>query len=68
MLTHFFRWLLQDIDFPADQTTILIDPPRKGCDELFLNQLLAFNPACVIYVSCNVSTTATALYLSRSSH
>ncbi|KAM0749152.1 S-adenosyl-L-methionine-dependent methyltransferase [Meredithblackwellia eburnea MCA 4105] len=46
------------IDFPSDQTTILIDPPRKGCDELFLQQLLAFNPATVVYVSCNVHTQA----------
>ncbi|KDE09208.1 hypothetical protein MVLG_00530 [Microbotryum lychnidis-dioicae p1A1 Lamole] len=46
------------IDFPADSTTILIDPPRKGCDELFLSQLLAFNPSTIIYVSCNVHTQA----------
>lgn len=51
---------MQDIDFPADQTTILIDPPRKGCDDLFLQQLLAFNPACVVYVSCNVRALALA--------
>ncbi|KAK4054428.1 tRNA(m5U54)methyltransferase [Microbotryomycetes sp. JL201] len=50
--------IFDDIDFPADQTTILIDPPRKGCDELFLSQLLKFNPAAIIYVSCNVHTQA----------
>ncbi|SCZ88347.1 BZ3500_MvSof-1268-A1-R1_Chr2-1g04351 [Microbotryum saponariae] len=49
---------LHTIDFPADSTTILIDPPRKGCDELFLSQLLAFNPSTIIYVSCNVHTQA----------
>lgn len=36
----------------------MIDPPRKGCDSLFLSQLLAFNPATIIYVSCNVHTQA----------
>ncbi|SCV72097.1 BQ2448_4791 [Microbotryum intermedium] len=46
------------IDFPQDSTTILIDPPRKGCDELFLSQLLEFNPSTIIYVSCNVHTQA----------
>ncbi|GAA5984269.1 hypothetical protein JCM10908_006117 [Rhodotorula pacifica] len=50
--------IFKDIDFPADETTIIIDPPRKGCDDLFLSQLLAFNPATVIYVSCNVRTQA----------
>ncbi|TKA57970.1 hypothetical protein B0A53_00372 [Rhodotorula sp. CCFEE 5036] len=50
--------IFKDITFPADQTTIIIDPPRKGCDDLFLSQLLAFNPATVIYVSCNVRTQA----------
>lgn len=48
----------QTIEFPSDQTTILIDPPRKGCDDLFLSQLLRFNPATVVYVSCNVHTQA----------
>ncbi|KAL8292128.1 hypothetical protein RQP46_001594 [Phenoliferia psychrophenolica] len=46
------------IEFPPAQTTILIDPPRKGCDSLFLSQLLAFNPSTIIYVSCNVHTQA----------
>ncbi|KAK4701850.1 hypothetical protein P7C70_g4374, partial [Phenoliferia sp. Uapishka_3] len=46
------------IDFPPKQTTILIDPPRKGCDALFLSQLLAFNPSTIVYVSCNVHTQA----------
>ncbi|GAA5830980.1 hypothetical protein JCM3770_001066, partial [Rhodotorula araucariae] len=46
------------IDFPKDQTTVLIDPPRKGCDDAFLQQLLRLKPACVIYVSCNVRSQA----------
>jgi tRNA (uracil-5-)-methyltransferase len=40
------------------ETAIIIDPPRKGCDEKFLNQLLAFRPAKVVYVSCNVHSQA----------
>ncbi|KAK4056666.1 tRNA(m5U54)methyltransferase [Microbotryomycetes sp. JL221] len=50
--------IFNDIDFPADQTTVVIDPPRKGCDELFLSQLLKLNPATIVYVSCNVHTQA----------
>ena len=36
----------------------MIQPPRKGCDEPFLKQLLAFQPVTVVYVSCNVHTQA----------
>ncbi|EAU93579.1 tRNA methyltransferase [Coprinopsis cinerea okayama7 len=45
-------------DFPADQTAVLIDPPRKGCDEFFIKQLLEFGPKTIVYVSCNVHTQA----------
>ena len=40
---------------PAD-TVIVIDPPRKGCDESFLLQLFAFGPRAVVYVSCDPAT------------
>jgi len=40
------------------QTVVVCDPPRKGCDESFLRQLLAFGPARIVYVSCNVHTQA----------
>lgn len=45
-------------DFPRDHTAVLIDPPRKGCDEFFVKQLLEFGPKSVVYVSCNVHTQA----------
>jgi len=43
---------------PADNTVVVIDPPRKGCDEVFLTQLVAFNPKKVVYVSCDPATQA----------
>jgi tRNA/tmRNA/rRNA uracil-C5-methylase (TrmA/RlmC/RlmD family) len=48
--------IFEDIDFPADETAVVIDPPRKGCDEVFLNQLFAFGPSRCVYISCNPST------------
>ncbi|THH04444.1 hypothetical protein EW145_g5518 [Phellinidium pouzarii] len=45
-------------DFPPAGTAVIIDPPRKGCDENFLDQLLEFKSATVVYVSCNVHTQA----------
>ena len=40
---------------PAD-TAVIIDPPRKGCDEAFLSQLFAYAPRAVVYVSCDPAT------------
>ena len=44
------------LDFPPSETVVIIDPPRKGCDEQFLQQLFAFGPRAVIYVSCDPAT------------
>lgn len=35
---------------------MIIDPPRKGCDESFLKQLFTFAPRAVVYVSCGPAT------------
>ena len=50
--------IFAEIKFPADQTAVVIDPSRKGCDENFLSQLLNYAPERVCYVSCNVHTQA----------
>jgi 23S rRNA (uracil1939-C5)-methyltransferase/tRNA (uracil-5-)-methyltransferase len=44
------------LDFPPAETAVIIDPPRKGCDESFLHQLFAFGPRAVVYVSCDPAT------------
>ncbi len=44
------------LQFPAGDTVVVIDPPRKGCDESFLTQLFAFGPRAVVYVSCDPAT------------
>jgi tRNA (uracil-5-)-methyltransferase len=50
--------LFASISFPASETVVVIDPPRKGCDQNFLEQLLKYGPKRVVYVSCNVHTQA----------
>jgi tRNA (uracil-5-)-methyltransferase len=50
--------LFLDVPFPADQTLVVIDPPRKGASQDFLEQLMRFGPKRVVYVSCNVHTQA----------
>ncbi|KAK4148781.1 S-adenosyl-L-methionine-dependent methyltransferase [Chaetomidium leptoderma] len=44
--------------YGPDETVVVLDPPRKGCDASFLRQLLQFAPRRVVYVSCNVHTQA----------
>lgn len=50
--------LFASVKFPAEETAVVLDPSRKGCDENFLRQLIEFGPARVCYVSCNVHTQA----------
>lgn len=37
---------------------LVVDPPRKGCDEALLETILAMKPEKVVYVSCNPATLA----------
>lgn len=50
--------LFESIDIPNDRTSVILDPPRKGCDDLFLKQLADYYPAKVVYISCNVHSQA----------
>ncbi|XEC95670.1 23S rRNA (uracil(1939)-C(5))-methyltransferase RlmD [Paenibacillus tarimensis] len=48
------RWREEGIT--AD--VIVVDPPRKGCDQALLDTILKMRPERVVYVSCNPSTLA----------
>ena len=37
---------------------VMVDPPRKGCDEKVLDTIVSMQPDRVVYVSCNPSTLA----------
>ncbi|KAI0550389.1 uracil-5--methyltransferase [Xylaria curta] len=50
--------LFKSVTYDPDETVVVLDPPRKGCDADFLAQLLRFGPRRVVYVSCNVHTQA----------
>ncbi|PKR84020.1 23S rRNA (uracil(1939)-C(5))-methyltransferase RlmD [Heyndrickxia camelliae] len=37
---------------------LVVDPPRKGCDETLLQTIIEMKPKKVVYVSCNPATLA----------
>jgi 23S rRNA (uracil1939-C5)-methyltransferase len=42
---------------------IVVDPPRKGCDELCIKTMLKMDPKRIVYVSCDSATLARDLKL-----
>jgi 23S rRNA (uracil1939-C5)-methyltransferase len=37
---------------------VVVDPPRKGCDEVLLDTIIKMNPKRIVYVSCDSATLA----------
>ncbi|MBU92687.1 MAG: SAM-dependent methyltransferase [Rhodobiaceae bacterium] len=50
--------IFEHLDHALRPCSLIIDPPRKGCDAGFLDQTLSFAPDYIIYVSCDPSTQA----------
>lgn len=48
--------LFKEVHSQGSDTTVVIDPPRAGCDQKFLKQLLDFAPSLIVYVSCDPAT------------
>ena len=46
------------LDYIVPDTTVILDPPRAGCDIKLINKLLEVNPPVIIYLSCNPATQA----------
>lgn len=44
---------------------VIIDPPRKGCEESFLRDLAAMDIEKIVYVSCNPATLARDMEIMR---
>ena len=54
---------LETVDVSADKQmrhpdVIVVDPPRKGCDEKCMETMLAMQPERIVYVSCDPATLA----------
>lgn len=50
------REIFAHIPHPGSESVVIIDPPRAGCSEEFLQQLFTFSPKRVVYISCNPAT------------
>ncbi|AWE08817.1 23S rRNA (uracil(1939)-C(5))-methyltransferase RlmD [Lysinibacillus sp. 2017] len=48
------RWYAEG----KEADVLVVDPPRKGCDEALLNTIIEQKPKRVVYVSCNPATLA----------
>ena len=62
-LTASAEEIFAGITFDPHLTSVVIDPPRKGCSPEFISQLLDFSPARVVYVSCDPATQVRDLKL-----
>lgn len=50
---------------PLTADVIVVDPPRKGCDEVLLETIVKMAPRRVVYVSCDSATLARDLKFLR---
>lgn len=48
--------LLKDRGIKPD--TVIVDPPRKGCDEALLHTVSEMSPERIVYISCDPATLA----------
>lgn len=46
------------LDYLAPDQTVILDPPRAGCDNQLIDKLLEVTPEKIIYLSCNPATQA----------
>lgn len=44
--------------YPSNETVIVLDPSRNGCDSEFLNTILDLKPKKIIYIACDITTQA----------
>ena len=44
------------LEYIQPDITVIVDPPRAGCEKKLLEKILETKPATVIYLSCNPAT------------
>ena len=56
------------LEYIAPGLTVILDPPRAGCDKKLIDKLLVETPEKLIYLSCNPSTQARDVKLLESKY
>lgn len=46
------------LSYITPDATVILDPPRAGCDVKLINKLIEVTPPVIIYLSCNPATQA----------
>lgn len=46
------------LDYIKSDQTVILDPPRSGCDQKLIQKLQEISPTTIIYLSCNPATQA----------
>ena len=63
------QFMIQLAEHQENIDVVLMDPPRAGSDEAFLNSVVRLRPNKVVYVSCNPETLARDLkYLTKNGY
>lgn len=57
------QWMAQFVSDENKADIIVVDPPRKGLTEDFINKAVAVEPRRIVYISCNPATLARDLKL-----
>ncbi len=48
----------ETLDYIEEDQTVILDPPRAGCDRKLIDKLIEIKPEKIIYLSCNPATQA----------
>ena len=48
----------ETLDYIKPDQTVILDPPRAGCDRKLIDRLVETHPKTIIYLSCNPATQA----------
>ncbi len=46
------------LNYIEPDQTVILDPPRAGCDKKLIDRLIEVGPKTIIYLSCNPATQA----------